>query len=100
MRAGLTGTCRSFSSLASRAFLFGLGDFDLDLRDASLAALVTDLSTAFSFFELLESRLDERLEERELLEDELDPDRELPELELPELELELPLLDFGILLDI
>lgn len=71
--------------MAARAFLFGLGDFDLDLREASLAA---DVSATFSFLDLLESRLEERLEDRELLEDELEPDRELPELELPELELQ------------
>lgn len=84
IRTGLTGTCGIFSSLATRAFLFGLGDFDLDLRDTSLVA---DVSAAFSFLELLESRLEERLEDRDFLEDELEPDRELPELELPELEL-------------
>lgn len=85
IRTGLAGTCGTFSSLAARAFLFGLGDFDLDLREASLAA---DVSATFSFLDLLESRLEERLEDRELLEDELEPDRELPELELPELELQ------------
>jgi len=61
MRTGLVGTtCASFSSL-TRAFLFGDGDLVLDLRATMTAATIG----AFSLLELLDSRLDERLEDLE-----------------------------------
>lgn len=88
MRALLDGSTTTFSVTA---FLLGLVDFDLDLR--------VSFEGFFSFTgEAFEERLDDLLEEPELLEepDRLDPEREL-ELEPLEPELELPLLDFGIL---
>lgn len=91
IRALFAGSMGNFS-----AFLFRLGDFVLDFRDKSFSELVFLVSF---FFDDLESRLDDLLDDLERLEEEeLEPERELPELlELSELELELPLLDFDIL---
>lgn len=84
-RALFVGSTASFSA---KAFLFGLGDFDLDLRPSVFFSLDGDPP--------LEERLDDLLEDPERLEDELDPEREL-EPELLDPELELPLLDFGMI---
>lgn len=84
IRALFLGSTTNFSD---NAFLFALGDLDLDLRPSLFLVSLDG--------EPLEERLDERLEEPELLDDELEPEREL-EPELLEPELELPLLDFGM----